>query len=319
MSYNDILEQEEIDVLLGMNDEDNIISNVAPRKFDFTYDSIIKDKLPGLELISEHFARDIKVGLFDYLRHNTEVVFLGLKFYKYSEYINTLFMPTCINILNLNPVEEKVLCSIDAKLIHLMVDVFYSGGGKSNMKLCNRDFTTGEYHLIDKMLEIIIHNYERAWLSYVEINLNKVGSEINPSMVNVYDPFDIIIASKFRIELEHGCGEIHICIPYSMIKQMKDKLGSNISNDKVERDNNWTKYFNEEVYKTSIKLKTELLKKKMPIQKVACFKKNDIIQIEMPEDVTLYAESIPVIKGKLGKANDKYGVKITKINSLDDI
>ena len=106
---DDILSQEEIDALLhGVDDGDiNIESDIVQGDFsdyDLTsQDRIIRGRMPTLELINERFARHTRVSLFNMLRRSAEVSIGGVQVQKFGEYIQTLYVPTSLNMVRMQP------------------------------------------------------------------------------------------------------------------------------------------------------------------------------------------------------------------------
>ena len=130
---DDILSQEEIDALLhGVNDGDiNIESEVIQRDFsdyDLTsQDRIIRGRMPTLELINERFARHTRVSLFNMLRRSAEVSIGGVQVQKFGEYIQTLYVPTSLNMVRMQPLRGMALFVFEAKLVFKLVDNFFGG------------------------------------------------------------------------------------------------------------------------------------------------------------------------------------------------
>jgi flagellar motor switch protein FliM len=48
----------------------------------------------------------------------------------------------------------------------------------------------------------------------------------------------------------------------------------------------------------------------LTVRQIAALKKGDVLPIEMPEEVVVNAEGMPVFRGQLGKSGEKYAVKV---------
>lgn len=80
---SDILSQDEIDALLHGVDS-GAVSTEAPaapgeaRSYDFaTQDRIVRGRMPTLEIVNERFARNFRVGVFNFMRVQGRVLVLG--------------------------------------------------------------------------------------------------------------------------------------------------------------------------------------------------------------------------------------------------
>ena len=123
MSANDLLSQEEIDALLhGVDngdlgsDDDLEVDVDAVRSYDFaSQDRIVRGRLPTLEMVNERFARLFRIGLFNILRRSPEIAVGGVQMLKFSEYIHSLFVPTSLNLVKMQPLRGTALFVFNPK------------------------------------------------------------------------------------------------------------------------------------------------------------------------------------------------------------
>ncbi len=129
----DILSQDEVDALLGGVDsgdvetevEDDMLDGVA-RNFDFNnQERIIRGRLPTLEMINERFIRYLRVSFFNLLRKTPEISINGIQMIKFSEYVQTLFVPTSLSLIKMDPLRGTGLIMLDPKLVFILVDNFF--------------------------------------------------------------------------------------------------------------------------------------------------------------------------------------------------
>ena len=100
---DDILSQEEVDALLrGVtgddNDDEARLGGTPVRNYDIgRQERIVRGRMPTLEIINERFARNLRIGLFNFIRRNAEISVGPVKVQKYSEFIRNLVVPTNLN------------------------------------------------------------------------------------------------------------------------------------------------------------------------------------------------------------------------------
>ena len=127
----DLLSQDEIDALLHSVDEGDVETEsevdedgIAP--YDLTNQHrIVRGRMPILETINERFARYTRVSLYNLLRRNCDVSIGGIQVTKFGEYIQSLYVPTSLNIVKFNPLRGYGLFVLDAKLVFKLVDNFF--------------------------------------------------------------------------------------------------------------------------------------------------------------------------------------------------
>jgi flagellar motor switch protein FliM len=105
---DDILSQEEVDALLrGVTgedeDDDSAQDSQGVRGYDIgRQERIVRGRMPTLEIINERFARNLRIGLFNFIRRNAEISVGPVRVQKYSEFIRNLVVPTNLNLVHVN-------------------------------------------------------------------------------------------------------------------------------------------------------------------------------------------------------------------------
>lgn len=159
------------------------------------------------------------------------------------------------------------------------------------------------------LLDMIFKNLKEAWKPVMELNFDYLGSEINPSFASIVGPEDIVMISAVNIALESGGGDIKIVMPYSMIEPIRGLLDT-IGDDSDESDLKWKNALRGEVLRAAMTVNGLLVEKKISVGAALRFKKGDVIPIDMPKNVTLKAEGVPVYTGKACVSDGYYAVQI---------
>ena len=322
---DEILSQEEIDALLhGVDDGDiETESDDGSENSDFTsydltsQDRIVRGRMPTLELINERFARHTRVSLFNMLRRSAEVSIGGVQVQKFGEYIQTLYVPTSLNMVRVQPLRGMALFVLEAKLVFKLVDNFFGGDGH-HAKIEGREFTPTELRVVQMLLEQVFKDLEEAWKPLVEMKFDCVGSEVNPAMANIVSPSEAVIVSSFHIELDGGGGDMHITMPYSMIEPIKDILDSGMTGDVHEVDERWIKALRRDILRASVDLECTVVEKKMSLREIIDLKQGDVIPVDIPEALTLRANGVPIYKARMGTSRGNLGLEIVQRTTIDE-
>ncbi|MBN9286711.1 MAG: flagellar motor switch protein FliM [Gammaproteobacteria bacterium 39-13] len=308
------LNQDELDSLLNAEGTKaaDYIDPTVPRQYDLAnHDKNIYNRISTLGLINEKFTRNLRVSLYNILRKSVEVSIQSLDICKFEEYSNSLAVPTSINMIKMHPLKGTALFVADSGLVFTVVENFFGGEGKVQHKTDAKEFTPTEHRIIKLMLDIFFKDLQEAWSSLLDIQFDYKGMESNPSMVNVFNLSEVIIISRFRIELEGGGGgDFQICLPYSMIEPIRELLSSGMKVEKDVSDEKWVQTIREEMLKADVELTCMLTQKKITLKEVMRFKAGDIIQIEIPEEIILKVRDVPIFTGNFGTFEGKYSVKI---------
>jgi flagellar motor switch protein FliM len=322
---DEILSQEEIDALLhGVDDGDiETETDEGSENSDFTsydltsQDRIVRGRMPTLELINERFARHTRVSLFNMLRRSAEVSIGGVQVQKFGEYIQTLYVPTSLNMVRVQPLRGMALFVLEAKLVFKLVDNFFGGDGH-HAKIEGREFTPTELRVVQMLLEQAFKDLEEAWKPLFEMKFDCVGSEVNPAMANIVSPSEAVIVSSFHIELDGGGGDMHITMPYSMIEPIKDILDSGMTGDVHEVDERWIKALRRDILRASVDLECTVVEKQMSLRDIIDLKQGDVIPVDIPEALTLRANGVPIYKTRMGTSRGNLGLEIVERTTIDD-
>lgn len=322
----DILSQDEVDALLGGVDEGAIDTSAEDgeydgeaRPFDFNnQERIVRGRLPTLEMINERFARYFRISFFNMLRKSPEISVNGIEMVKFNEYIQTLFVPTSLSMIKMAPLRGTGLIMLDPKLVFILVDNFFGGDGTIHAKIEGREFTSTELRVIEKVVHICFEDLVKAWEPVMSVNFNYHNHEVNPHMATIVSPTEVVVVSNFHVELDGGGGDIHVVYPYSMIEPIRTLLDTGVQSDHGDIDERWAILLKEELMHARINMQALFVEKQLPVSDLINFKAGDIIPIDLPEQVMILAEDMPIIRGQYGEHQGNAAVKVEGIVEIYD-
>lgn len=320
MSTQDLLSQDEIDALLHGVDSGDVGTDEAPpepgevRTFDFaSQDRIIRGRLPTLELINERFLRQWRVGLFNLLRRSTELSVRGVEMIKFGEYMHSLYVPTNINLIRLKPLRGTGIVLFEPKLVFAVVDNFFGGDGRFPAKIEGREFTATEMRVIQLLLKQTFSDLTDAWAPVMPVQFEYLNSEVNPHFANIVSPRDYVVVSKFYVELDGGGGELHVTLPWSMLEPIREQLDAGVQSDRIERDEGWTQSLRNQLMDSEVELKCELARIRTSVRKMVNLKAGDIIPFDLPAEVPVRVEDVPLLRGRFGVHNGHRAVRLSGV------
>ena len=323
---NEHLSQDEIDTLLnGVDsgavdtDKDDLAADGEAVSYELgSQDRIIRGRMPTLDMINERFSRYLRISMYNMLRKSVEVTVVGVSMIKFSEYVRGLFMPTSLNLVNINPLRGTGLFVVDPNLVFATVDNFFGGDGRYHTRIEGREFTPTENRVIQLLLERLFEDLSKSWEPVMNLDFNFLNSEVNPQFANIVSPTEVVVVQKFKMELEGGGGEFHVVMPYSMLEPIRELLDAGMQSDQANVDQRWTNSLKEELKQAVIKIDSSMCHTKMTIAEVLNLNEGDVIPIDMPDVVTVRAANIPIFRGVLGNSNGKNAVQfVTPITRPD--
>ncbi len=316
----DLLSQDEIDALLHGVDSGSVATEAPPaapgeaRNFNFaTQDRIVRGRLPTLEMINERFARLFRIGLFNMLRRSPELSVVGIEMAKFSEYTHSLLVPTSLNLVRVKPLRGTALFIFEPRLVYSVVENFFGGDGKIATKIEGREFTPTEMRVVQLLLRQAFNDLQEAWSPVMDLDFEYMNSEVNPHFANIVSPSEIVVVSRFRIELEGGGGDLHITFPYSMIEPIRDQLDTGLQSDRVEKDERWTQSLREQLQDAEVEIGSQLATLNLSVRELLQLKPGDVLPVNLPKTIDLCVEDMPVFKGTFGLSHGNNAVRITEV------
>jgi flagellar motor switch protein FliM len=313
------LSQDEVDALLkgvsGDIDESNAqvdTSGVRPYNLA-TQERIVRGRMPTLEIINERFARLLRVGLFNYIRRSAEVSVGSVRVSKYSEFIRNLVVPTNLNLVHMKPLRGTALIVFDPGLVFLLVDNLFGGDGRFHTRVEGRDFTQTEQRIILRILDIVFDSYAKSWEPVYPVEFEYIRSEMNTQFANIATPNEVVVSSTFTIELGSVSGQIHICMPYSMIEPIRDTLTSSLQGEALEVDKRWIRLMTQQIQIAEVELVAVLGTARASFDEILNFKVGDIVPLNVPEQIQATVDGVPVMDCTYGVLNGQYALKVEKL------
>jgi flagellar motor switch protein FliM len=315
MSAQQILNQDEVDALLNGVDTGAVATEAAApdgeaRSYDFGNEMrIVRGRMPTLEMINERFARLFRTSVYSLLRRSPDIQVGPVQMKKFGEYVQTLHLPTSLNLVRVSPLRGTGLVVLSPTLVFAMVDNFFGGNGR-HAKIEGRDFTATESRVIHMLLKSVFANLQEAWSHVAPIEIEYLSSELNPHFANIVSPTEIVVVTSFRIELDGGGGELHVTLPYSMIEPLRDVLDSGVQSDRVEHDERWLHTLREEIEEAAVQMTTLLGRSQLSLADLVNLKPGDVIPCDFTGQATVFAEDVPLFRGSFGVSRGQLAVKV---------
>jgi flagellar motor switch protein FliM len=323
---DNFLSQDEVDALLKgvTGDADDAPAEVEDKSTARSYnlatqERIVRGRMPTLEIINERFARQLRIGLYNFLRRGIEVSVGPVKVTKYSEFIRNLVVPTNLNLVHFKPLRGTALMIFNPDLVFLMVDNLFGGDGRFHTRVEGRDFTQTEHRIIQRVLNIVFESYSKSWEPIYPIEFEFIRSEMNTQFANIATPNEVVVSITFTIELGQVSGEMHFCIPYSMIEPIKDLLTSSLQAENLEVDKRWIRLMRQQIQLAEVEIIADLGTAQVSLGDIVNMKVGDVIPLDIPKTVEAKVDGIPVMECAYGKFNGQYTLRVEKLLSSSSI
>jgi len=316
---DEFLSQEEADALLmGVTNEQEepeaVIDPSQVRDYNLaTQERIVRGRMPTLEIINERFARLLRVGLFNFLRRTAEVSVGPVRISKYTDFIRNLVVPTNLNLVQMKPLRGTSLIVFDPTLVFLVIDNMFGGDGRFHTRVEGRDFTQTEQRIIQRLLEIVFESYAKSWEPVYPVEFEYIRSEMNTQFANIATPNEVVVSTTFIVELGSSTGEIHFCMPYSMIEPIRDMLTSSLQGEMLGVDKRWVRLMTQQIQSAEVEIVAELGNSKLQLADILKMKVGDVIPLKIDEEIEARIDGVPILQCRYGISNSQYALRVEKL------
>ena len=320
---NKLLSQDEVDSLLrgldtgdiGAVDDFELESKDDLDSFDWATAGLnIRGNMPLLEVVNSRFSQKLRGSLSNSLRKMLDITPDPIETVKYSDFQRSLPVPTSMHLFKMEPLRGLGIIVVESRLVFSLVEAYFGGTGIGATKIEGREFTSIENRIIEKVVHMALNNLVEAWEDVHPIKTEFVRSESNPLVVNVIPGEELLISTKFEIELSKVLGNIIICFPYASYQPIRHKLAGDYRDEEqvTQMDRNWIEGLEYQLRGTEVKLNVDLGKTELSVGDFLNLKEGDILILDKNYKQPLVAkvEEVKLFEGFAGRYKNKKVFKV---------
>jgi flagellar motor switch protein FliM len=318
-----VLSKGEVDALLRGVSEGQIetetdvpeeVGGVVP--YDLTsQDKIVRGRLPTLDIVNQMFSRLFRNSFSGLMRKSADISAVSTDSLKFGEFLRSLSVPSSLHVFRMEPLRGFGLMVIESRLVFSFVDNFFGGTGTSDIDALGRDFSAIEIRMTKKVVQSALEDWERAWKSVHPVACTYVRSEVNPQFAAIVPPTDVVLVIVFDIEMENSSGTATICIPYSMIEPIINKLKANFQSEQMEVDQVWINRLRAELMQTEVEMVAELGQSQMTPRDLLGLQEGNVLMLgkDVSDPLYIKTEGTAKFRGYSGVSRGMKAVQITEV------
>jgi flagellar motor switch protein FliM len=320
---SNVLSQEEVDSLLkGVTSgeietetEEEVTSDgVMP--YDFTrQEQMLRGRLPTLGVINDRFAANFRDSLSGMIRKSVDVEADPVDMVKFENFRSSLPVPTSLHVFRMDPLGGQALFVFDSHFVFGLIEYYFGGRGRTSAKIEGRDFTQIENTMIGKVVSRCLNDLASAWEKVFPVDIVYARSEINPEFAGIVLPGDSVIVTQFRVDIEGVGGGLSLCVPYSTIEPVRDRLSGGVQRDNLRSDAKWRQRLKERIRAASVDIVVELGSTQVTTERLLQLKTGDVIQLEqrVGEPLAASVQGVQKLMGRPGVIKGNRALKLNRI------
>jgi flagellar motor switch protein FliM len=244
---------------------------------------------------------------------NVEVSLDNISSIRFGDYLNSIPLPAILSVFRAEELDNLGLLTVDSNLIYSIVDVLLGGRrGTAAMRIEGRPYTTIERVLVERMVEVVLHDCEVAFEPLTPVHFTLDRLETNPRFAAIARPANAAILVKLRIDMEDRGGRIELLLPYATLEPIRKMLLQQFMGEKFGRDNIWEGHLATELWTTQLDVRAVLDEQQVALSRVLDLKIGDTLMLNATPDslVQLRAGTIPLTIGRMGRRNHNIAIRV---------
>ena len=211
----------------------------------------------------------------------------------------------------MKPLRGSALVVFPPNLVFMVVDNLFGGDGRFVTKSDGREFTNTEQRIIQRLLNLAIDAYQEAWKVVYPLDISFLRSEVQSKFANITNsPNEIVVNTKFNIEVGNLSSNFQICMPYAMIEPLRDLLANPINDSNHDQDGSWSRRMASELRQSEVELVAEFAQIPSRIAHVMGLKKGDVLPIDIPRSITASVDGVPVMQCEYGSQRQQHALRV---------
>ncbi len=308
-----VLNQEEIDSLLGFDEEHEEAGDKSGIQAILSSALVSYERLPMLEVVFDRLVRLMSTSLRNFTSDNVEVSLDNIASIRFGDYLNSIPLPAMLSVFKAEEWDNFGLVTVDSSLIYSIVDVLLGGRrGTAAMRIEGRPYTTIERSLVERLVHVVLSDLSAAFepLSPVTFRFDRL--ETNPRFATITQPSNAAIVTRLRIDMEDRGGRLELMLPYATLEPVRELLLQMFMGEKFGRDSIWETHLAEELWMTDVDLEAVVDEQTMSLMDVFDLKIGSRIMFHATPDssVDLRCGNVSLYTGKMGRKGNQIAIKI---------
>lgn len=275
------------------------------------WERIAADQQPALESLAERMAGLFGTSLRRYFRQPVEIAAAMPATLKWGQVLRTLPVPCSLGPLEIKPLNLKGSFVLDGQLVYSLVDAFFGGNGQDSRPAECGEFTQMELRLVRRLSTTLAQDLQEAWRPFIELDFAPGEPEVNPLFAGIAASADLVSAWTFQVSVGQRQLALGMVLPTQIVDTVRSLADCNRAAGNSDNAR-WRTRLKSDVEGAQVRLRAVLARTEISLRELGSARPGDIIPIEIPASVVLYAGDQPLMEGTFGVHNGCNAVRITK-------
>jgi flagellar motor switch protein FliM len=317
-SANPEISNEEVEALLEKVEAGDVASSAhradgVVKPYDLVApEKIVRGRMPVLDRINERWVGEFQQALTELVRRPVEVSAEDVQVAAYGDWLAAFASPASLNLYSVSPWRGNALVAVDGRLLFVLVDSYYGGGGRVADSPARLALTPTEERLNRIVADALTSHFRDAFEPVASLQFEHQGTEVNPHYASIATPSEPVVVTRLDIALNGTGGAACFVVPLSLLDPVREKLAEGLQAASAESRERWYQGLRKQLERTELDLRSVFLDSELSMRELLSLKPGDIVPIEMPKTTTLCAGGQPLLRGKFGRSRGYNAVAIVE-------
>jgi flagellar motor switch protein FliM len=315
---NALLTEEEMAALIETPDAQSANQDKRRRVVPYNFrrpDRLSKEQVRALYLLHDLFSHSLSSNLPIFLRTISEVTLISVEQQAYVDYLQGLPDPTAMFSLSMQPLQGVCVLELNPSLAFPVIDRQLGGAGVPVTE--SRPLTEIEQEILEGFLKLVIDDLREAWKPLVEMEMEIVGRETRPQMLQIVAPNEVVLTIVFQVQVGDARGMMSLCIPALTLEPIVEKFNQSFYSPDREATVEQTYVLLQTLSSVSFPVAAELHGTSAAMEDLMTLATGDVLRLDHPVERAVEISVGGQVKffGSLTTQNRRTAVQITALNS----
>ena len=308
-----VLNQAEIDSLLGFEDGPNGAEAVGGMQRIINSGLVSYERLPMLEIVFDRLVRIMSTSLRNFTSDNVEVSIDNIVSLRFGDYLNSIPLPAMLAVFKAEEWDNYGLMIIDSAMIYSIVDVLLGGRrGTAAMRIEGRPYTTIERNLVERLVHVVLADLSASFDPLCPVTFRFERLEVNPRFAAISRLSNAAVLGRLRVDMEDRGGRIELLLPYATLEPVRELLLQQFMGEKFGRDTIWETHLAEALWTTRVALDIVLDEQVMRLVDVVDLKPGDriVLNTSVGAPVEVRCGTVRLFQAQVGRRKNHVAIRI---------
>ncbi|WP_448506851.1 flagellar motor switch protein FliM [Immundisolibacter sp.] len=310
MAQDELVSQDELSALLDAVPAGRSGGRHA-QAYDLTCRVRAQDEadLPALARITEYFCEGMTRSLTRYLGRDTLVSMRGSQVREFRDFVHALPERASVRGLDMSPLAGSGVLVLEPALLFTVVESYF-GGGRVSSPPSSRDMTPTERRMLGNLLDLLLPELQAAWTPVLPLSPGVAPSDVDPLLVSLVDPAEMVLVQSFEVALLGGGGDFHLALPMSELQGVWPALRAGAP-AVVPDDSAWRTALQARVMNTTLSVRGVVARRQSSLRQVLALQVGEVLTFERADGAQLQVAGKPLFAGEFGVFNGNNAVSVT--------